>query len=745
MTLLLHRLLHTAAGRFPDRPAIVDGDRTITYAELGARAARLARLLRELGIGVGDRVGLYLDKSAESIIGLYGVLGCGAAYVPLDPLAPVSRLGFIAADCGLTCLVTGREKAASWSKLIASGTPLETLVLLNASNEELQAASAGQPGTRVVGGEALKAQSAEPLQSSTSPDDLAYVLYTSGSTGEPKGVMLSHRNGRAFVDWAAAEFELGCEDRLSSHAPLHFDLSVFDVFAAASAGAAVVLVPPAASLFPIELARFIEREQISVWYSVPSILTLLAERGGLEIGGLQRLRTVLFAGEVFPTKYLARLMGLLAHARFCNLYGPTETNVCTWYDVRRLPADHAETIPIGRPIPSVQACVIGDDGAVVAAPGETGELYIGGPTVMQGYWGDPERTERSLVADPSGGDAPGRWYKTGDLVRLDGNGDLRFLGRRDAQVKCRGYRIELGDVEAALLAHERVVECAVLAVPDELVGNRLAAVVVCDGELPDRDLARFCATRLPAYMVPETFARRKALPKTSTGKADRRLLGAELAGGGGGRARGTAVPGSSRGEDEDLRTTWNREWARPGFAPRWGITAIPAEVREVVDDGWFPAGGSVLDVGCGSGEIAAWLAGQGYAAVGADFAASAIERAKREHAGSRRVTFHVADICLEVPPPGRFDAVIDRGCLHGVPPDARVDYVRQLESALQSGARFLLLHRVGHGHSRDEVVGDVRELCAASLEIIRVADTLMACDAATGIEMTGVAMWMTRR
>jgi len=211
-------------------------------------------------------------------------------------------------------------------------------------------------------------------------------------------------------------------------------------------------------MFPAELARFISEESISVWYSVPSALTLLVTRGALQPGAFPQLRTILFAGEVFPMKYLLRLMDLLPHVLFHNLYGPTETNVCTWYEVPRFPDGGAPaTIPIGRAIPNVDAYSVDDRGEPVGL-GEVGELYVAGPTVMHGYWGDPERTSNALFEQ--GGS---RVYRTGDLVQEGADGNFLFLGRRDAQIKSRGYRIELGEIETALYEHPLVAECAVVA------------------------------------------------------------------------------------------------------------------------------------------------------------------------------------------------------------------------------------------------------------------------------------------
>jgi amino acid adenylation domain-containing protein len=360
----------------------------------------------------------------------------------------------------------------------------------------------------------------EPAQ--TIDLDLAYILYTSGSTGDPKGVMLSHRNALTFVDWATARLGVEASDRLSSHAPLHFDLSIFDLFAAASAGAAVDLVPAETSVFPTAVASFIADRGITIWYSVPSVLSMLALRGGLEPGALPQLRTVLFAGEVFPVPYLRRLMRTLPHARFLNLYGPTETNVCTYYEVPPLDDERVVPIPIGRAIDNVEVFAVGEDGERVP-DGEVGELWVRGSSVMCGYWGDPTRTDRSLVGWNVGHGPGDPAYRTGDLVRRDAQGDYEFLGRRDSQIKSRGYRIELGDVEAALYAHPTVVECAVTAVPDELVTNRLKAYVVLREEGTAADVLRVCGERVPPYMVPDLEVREQ-LPRTSTGKIDRRAL-----------------------------------------------------------------------------------------------------------------------------------------------------------------------------------------------------------------------------
>ncbi len=519
---LVHHYLEDSAERLPDKTAVVDKDRSMTYGELNARANQVAHLLHSLGVRHGDRVGIYMRKSLESVIGIYGAMKAGAAYVPLDPSAPTHRIAYIAGNCGIRVIVTGREKRRAWKEVKHEGAQdLAHLLVLNV--EEI---ATEIPGVAVHTAAALETLPASNPALRTVQQDLAYILYTSGSTGDPKGVMLSHLACRSFVEWAGDEYGVVESDVLSGHAPLHFDLSTFDLYAAARTGATLVLVPPTLSVFPVEIAKFIDEHQITVWYSVPSILTMLVEHANLDVGALPSIRELLFAGEVFPTKYLSRLMKLMPHARFSNLYGPTETNVCTAYTVPEPPPEDGPTISIGKAIGNVETFVVDEQGNEVE-PGQVGELLVRGPTLLRGYWGDVERTKQRLVRDPRDPEFGDPVYHTGDLVEEMPDGNYRFLGRRDHQIKHRGYRIELGDIETAINAHPDVVECAVVPVPDEFVSNRIKAFVAVKAEIQETDMVNHCSGLVQKYMIPETFHFRDSLPKTSRGKIDRTGLQTE--------------------------------------------------------------------------------------------------------------------------------------------------------------------------------------------------------------------------
>jgi len=523
---LLNQFLTTTARRSPDQTAVIFGERKLSYSMLDSLTNQLARVLMERGVRKGDRIGIYAAKSLASVVSVFAILKTGACYVPLDPAAPSQRLGYIIRDSGIKTLLTSSMKATDTEAILAEDCPIGTVVLVDCDTpvENPSISTLMPAGVAMVPWNEVVKLPTTPLSENPAVEtDTAYILYTSGSTGTPKGVMISHRNSLTFVNWAAECVGLTVADRVSNHAPLHFDLSTFDIFSSCRVGATIILVPEQASTFPVQLVKLIERERITVWYSVPTVLTLMALYGNLVEHDLTCLRTIVFAGEVFPTKYLRMLMAALPRARYLNWYGPSETNVCTFYEVPPLDPERTTPIPIGKACANSEVFAVNSSGYKVTKPGESGELYVRGPALMQGYSGQPEKTAKVLVRNPFNPLFAELVYRTGDMVTIDADGNYEFIGRQDEMIKTRGYRVELGEIETVLYDHPAIREVAALALPDELLGNRLCAVIsLHEGTtLTREEVLGFCSQRLPAYMLPDVVEFRETIPKTSTGKTDR--------------------------------------------------------------------------------------------------------------------------------------------------------------------------------------------------------------------------------
>jgi amino acid adenylation domain-containing protein len=485
----LHELVREQARRSPELLAVAGPDGQMTYAELDREADALASALAGQGVRPGDRVALWLPKSVRAVAAMQAALRLGAAYVPIDPLGPVARAARVVRDCAPRIVVTEAE----WvPELRQHGVTVATPY-----PEGLERV----PPVPDPGGDS---------------GDLAYILYTSGSTGTPKGVCLSHRNALAFVDWAVAEIDARPADRFANHAPFHFDLSVLDLYAAFRVGASVHLMSAEMSFTPSLMVDYLLQHQITVWYSVPSALILMARDGGmLKVSSSAFcLRVLLFAGESFTIKYLRSLRSHLPTVRFLNLYGPTETNVCAFYEVMNIPADQTRPVPIGRACSEDRIWAVRDNGTP-AGPGEEGELVVDGPTVMLGYWGRPRQG--------------GQPYRTGDRVVLLDSGDYQYLGRRDGLVKVRGYRVEVGEIETTLQAHPEIADVAVLLHGTDMNAKIVACVVPAGPSAPGLlELKRHCAATLPRHMIIDAVRCVRDLPRTGTGKLDRRALASGL-------------------------------------------------------------------------------------------------------------------------------------------------------------------------------------------------------------------------
>ncbi len=520
---LLSSLVPEAASARPEATAAVCDDHQLTWVELEDRIARLAATLAAAGVKRGDRVGIYLHKSMESLVAVHGILRSGAAYVPIDPLAPIDLIETIMADCGITALVTHQLRSASLSKLLPK---LESVTVIGVDGAGLDRAA--NPAVRfMTWDEVAQADPIPPAR--LVADDLAYVMYTSGSTGRPKGMMHTHRSGLAYALMVADLYGLGPDDRVANFSPLHFDMSTFEVFGGVAAGATVILVPEPHLRMPGSLTDYLSAQQVTTMYTVPSLLIQMMTRGAFDQRDWSSLRWILPAGEVFPPEPLKQLRAMVpADVRFSNIYGPAEVNQITHY---HLPDDFDGTMPIGIASPGAEVELIDDDDNLVVGAG-TGELIARTATMMAGYWRRPDLDDLGFLHRSGPGGLRQRWYRTGDLCRRDTEGLLMYLGRRDNQVKVRGYRIELEVVEAAVGSLPGIEQAVVGLRPGGDGDGTLVAgyIPVEPGQHPPpADWRSALTSVLPGYAIPTSFEPFDRFPLTPSGKVDRRTVRRALA------------------------------------------------------------------------------------------------------------------------------------------------------------------------------------------------------------------------
>ncbi|MEV6553274.1 amino acid adenylation domain-containing protein [Streptomyces sp. NPDC051597] len=499
----LDGLLTRAALTHPERLALVDGDRAWTYAELNAAAGTMAAELAAHGVEPGDRIGVFIPKSLEAVLAIHAALRAGAVVAPLDPRTPTARTRRMVRQAGLTALLTTASSRAGAVEAVSGAADAHTEALAH-----------GLGLLRVADG-----VPAGPLPKAARAG--GYVLFTSGSTGTPKGVLLSHANVTHFAEWAAAELGLRPTDRIGSQAALTFDLSTFDLFSAAAVGACTVLMPERIKAFPADVVDWLHAQRISVLYAVPSLYVGLLERGGIAKTSLDALRVLLYAGEPFPPAALESYLRIAGDRPVYNLYGPTETNVCTYLRVPRS-WTAAQQAAVGRAVPGDTVEVFDEHGRPTSGQGE---IHVAGATVFLGYLQDGalvDPTRRVRFRDG----VVRRAYPTGDLGRRTADGEFVLLGRKDSQIKRHGYRIDPGEIESLLLDAPGVGAVAVVAKSGAYEGELWAYV---EGTLPEREVLALLRTQLPLYMVPDRVVAVPALPLNDRGKTDRPALAARPA------------------------------------------------------------------------------------------------------------------------------------------------------------------------------------------------------------------------
>jgi amino acid adenylation domain-containing protein len=509
---LLQDLVSAQAQRAPEATALVMQGESMSYGGLEAASNRVAHRLLQSGCARGDRVALFLSKGIDAVVSMLGVLKAGAAYVPIDLDSPALRVRRVMAACEPFAVVVEPRADRLLGEVLGSGRCVPQI--LRTSDAALCAAPDTRPPAR------------------TSDQDPAHILFTSGSTGLPKGVVITHRNVTAFLDWACDYFGIHAGDQISGHPPLHFDLSTFDIYGTLSRGAALHMVPPTLNLLAPKLAQFMREARLTQWFSVPSILTYLANFDVVEQGDFPHLKRLLWCGEVLPTPTLRYWMKRLPHVTFTNLYGPTEATIASsYFTLPCPPATEQEDIPIGTPCGGEELLVLDDDLAP-AAPGVVGHIHIRGAGLSPGYWRDPAQTRTAFLPNPRAPEPGDRLYRTGDLGWLGEDGQFHYVGRADNQIKSRGYRIEPGEIESALGALGCLREWAVVGVETGGFENWAiccAYVPFAGAEPSPAGLRRDLMHTLPKYMLPTRWQSYLALPKNANGKIDRRAIREQFA------------------------------------------------------------------------------------------------------------------------------------------------------------------------------------------------------------------------
>ena len=513
----------------PEATALVFNGTRLTYGAIEEVSNRLAHLLKDAGCRRGDRVGLLMPKMPTTIMAMLGVLKADAIYVPMDPASPAARQARVLEIADCRCILAAGPVGQGLREALGAAT-LRQQPIIGWLEEDVPSEIAPAP---VFSLRDLAAYPATRPMYVNGGEDVAHILFTSGSTGLPKGVMITHAAVVHLVQWAQAYFGIAPTDRISQHPPLRFDVSTFDIFGTLWSGAELHLVPPELNLLPHKLAQFIRDARLTQWFSVPSVLNLLANFDVVHQGDFPTLRRVLFAGEVLPTPTLIHWMRRLPHARFTNMYGPTETTiVSSYYTMPRCPADEREPIPMGSACAGEELLIL-DEHLRPVVPGVIGDLYIRGVGLSPGYWGDPEKTRQAFLPCPGGDGPKDRIYKTGDLARHGADGLFYFAGRADTQIKSRGYRIELGEIEAALHALAGLQESAVVAIKSEGFEGWLiccAYVPAAGHDVSIMSLREGLAKLVPGYMLPARWMCYDVLPKNDNGKIDRPRLRDQFAG-----------------------------------------------------------------------------------------------------------------------------------------------------------------------------------------------------------------------
>ncbi len=469
MNNLISRFLDQSSAQ-PGHKAFIQEKKILSYKELAGKVTSIANFLSKRTQG-NQRIAILIERGIDAATVILASLHSGCCYVPLDINNPSERLNYIIEDADVL-LVIGLGNRPSWLNMHHTWLDLDSLLTSDCT---------------IAPAKLINLES------------LAAILYTSGSTGKPKGVALSHRAIANFSQWASETFQVTANDNIASLSPFYFDLSTFDLFTSLSQGATVNFIPQRLTLSPSKLTHWLSENNITIWYTVPSLLSFIALKGSLETTRLLKLKTIMFAGEVFPTPQLIKLTQLLPEVNFYNLYGPTETNVCCYWPVNKQQLDKNSPIPIGIP-----AC-----SSKLKITPETGELQVKSKNNLSGYWQKGQLT--SVIED---------YYNTGDKVSINSNGEYCYHGRLDRMLKCSGFRVEPAEIERVINNHPGVEQCVIIGITDPTSGQRPAAAIMLNQGTELNEINLFIRKELPSYMRPCKYIQMDPIPCLANGKID---------------------------------------------------------------------------------------------------------------------------------------------------------------------------------------------------------------------------------
>jgi D-alanine--poly(phosphoribitol) ligase subunit 1 len=490
--------LESTSRRFPSRQAVSDRDGSLSFSELLARARALAARIARKTEARNQPIAVFLPKSKDCIVAFAAILYTGNCYAPLDLKSPASRTAKLLEKLAPVLTITDLCRIGD---IRAAGLDESHILCLDAAEPDI-----------------------EPVVElpQTIDTDPVYIIHTSGSTGVPKGVVISHRGLIDYIEWARQCYDVTEEDTIGNQAPFHFDNSTLDIYLCFATGATLVIIPEEYFLFPVKLIEYITEKSIRLIFWVPSVLAAVANTDVLAGIGLSCPRKVLFAGEVMQNRHLNYWRRKLPNALFSNLYGPTEITVdCTYYIVDREFTDD-EPLPIGFPCRNSDILILNGQNRP-AGTNERGELCVRGSSLALGYWNDPEKTAAVFVQNPLNPHYPDRIYRTGDIVYRNKRGEIYFVGRNDHQIKYQGYRIELGEIESAATSIAEIHNACVVY---DSGRTRIILFYEARRELEIADLRKAFLEKVPKYMVPTVFVHVSELPMNSNGKIDRNALAA---------------------------------------------------------------------------------------------------------------------------------------------------------------------------------------------------------------------------